>query len=214
MAEHEVPHGGPLRDMVNDLQASILEAFRERNGPNAGPQGLVENAEAFCHAVDWSERWIQGLLVFHLAMLTLVLTTRRRFNFQVVLFLVICILVRMAERVNTALAARWQQFSRQNYFDEHGIFAAVMWGGPLLLLCGFQMVRSLNFLYMSANLLVEVKSEQFRRERAVKVKGAAAATGGIYGSGGGSGGVCDGAVLAATTTGDAAAKGGSAKKKD
>lgn len=48
---------------------------------------------------------------------------------------------RLSEFINTYLRHRWQEFSRQNYFDEHGIFMGVMWAGPLLIL-GFTMLVS------------------------------------------------------------------------
>lgn len=46
---------------------------------------------------------------------------------------------RSSEMINTFLRNRWPDFSRQNYFDEHGIFMGVMWAGPLLIL-GFTML--------------------------------------------------------------------------
>ena len=46
---------------------------------------------------------------------------------------------RLSEVINTFLRNRWPDFSRQNYFDEHGIFMGVMWAGPLLIL-GFTML--------------------------------------------------------------------------
>lgn len=48
---------------------------------------------------------------------------------------------RSSELINTYLRDRWHEFSRQNYFDEHGIFMGVVWAGPLLLL-GFTMLVS------------------------------------------------------------------------
>lgn len=48
---------------------------------------------------------------------------------------------RLSEIINTYLRHRWQEFSTQNYFDEHGIFMGVMWSGPLLIL-GFTMLVS------------------------------------------------------------------------
>lgn len=48
---------------------------------------------------------------------------------------------RLSEFINACLRDRWQDFSNQNYFDEHGIFMGVMWAGPLLIL-GFTMLVS------------------------------------------------------------------------
>jgi len=60
---------------------------------------------------------------------------------KVGLFTVILVGTRSSEFINTCLRDRWQDFSRQNYFDEHGIFMGVMWAGPLLIL-GFTMLVS------------------------------------------------------------------------
>ncbi|CAM9178372.1 unnamed protein product [Discosporangium mesarthrocarpum] len=108
-----------------------------------GPQGFVENVQAFYYAVDWSERWIQGVLGFHAFILVLFILTRNMFRFQVGLFAFILILGRLAEFLNAHLHQRWQQFSRQDYFDEHGVFMAIMWAGPLILV-GFMQLVSTN----------------------------------------------------------------------
>ena len=41
--------------------------------------------------------------------------------------------VYMAERLNAYLAANWQTFAKQPYFDEQGIFFSAMVSAPLLL---------------------------------------------------------------------------------
>lgn len=60
---------------------------------------------------------------------------------QAGLFTVILVGARSSELINTYLRHHWREFSRQNYFDEHGVFMGVMWAGPLLLL-GFAMLVS------------------------------------------------------------------------
>ena len=39
----------------------------------------------------------------------------------------------MAERANRLGKRHWQRFSRQNYFDDSGVFMSVLVSGPLLL---------------------------------------------------------------------------------
>lgn len=49
--------------------------------------------------------------------------------------------VRSAEFVNTQLREHyWSRFSKQNYFDERGVFAVVMFTGPLICLALVQLV--------------------------------------------------------------------------
>jgi hypothetical protein len=56
-----------------------------------------------------------------------------------------------SERLNAAAGARWRDFATQNYFDERGVFAAVLWCAPLLLLLAAMLI---GFLVRAARLLV------------------------------------------------------------
>ena len=47
-------------------------------------------------------------------------------------------------RLNTYCFNNWSLFSKQNYFDEHGVFASNLYAGPLLLICLFQLVSSIS----------------------------------------------------------------------
>eukprot|EP00752_Nemacystus_decipiens_P001940 g1869.t1 len=158
-------HGEAFTGFLGDVQATLLSQL---NAQSVGPEGFVENFQAFRSAVDWSERWIQGILVFHLSLWLFFIITRKSFGAQVGLFTVILGGTRLSEFINTCLRDRWHEFSRQNYFDEHGIFMGVMWAGPLLLL-GFTML--VNLLCQAASLLVTVKTQQFKREIAAKKEG-------------------------------------------
>ena len=112
---------------------------------------------AFISAVDWSEGWIQGLLAFHVCYFLAVVLTYKSYGAQVFLFLLGCALVKASEVGNTYLAANWETFSRQNYFDENGLFVACMWAGPLLFVL---VLQAFNFIRMNANLLVKLKRRQ------------------------------------------------------
>ncbi|KAI8904235.1 transmembrane protein 18-domain-containing protein [Powellomyces hirtus] len=61
-------------------------------------------------------------------------------------------------------------FSRTNYFDAHGVFMGVMWAAPLLL--DMMLLMGL-LLRQSAQMLVKVKTQQFQKQRAQKMKSAA-----------------------------------------
>jgi hypothetical protein len=56
-----------------------------------------------------------------------------------------------SERLNALAGAHWQAFSTQDYFDKHGVFAAVLWCAPLVLLLTAMLV---GFLVRAARLLV------------------------------------------------------------
>lgn len=91
--------------------------------------------------MDWTERWIQGLLLMHVVLWLLVLVFRKNLTFQGVLFVLISVTVRAAEYINTLLRDKyWKSFARQNYFDERGVFAVIMFAGPLIALAMVQVV--------------------------------------------------------------------------
>ena len=109
---------------------------------------------AFRAAIDWEERWIQGLVVFHILLFVLFLLFRNNIDFQTAQFLLICVLVGFSERLNGFCALHWRSFSRQNYFDEHGTFASTLFSGPLLLI-GF--AQLINFLRLTSSALITAK---------------------------------------------------------
>jgi hypothetical protein len=47
---------------------------------------FIDSVKAFYHAVDWSERWLQGLLAAELLLLVTVVVTRRRPAVQTAIF--------------------------------------------------------------------------------------------------------------------------------
>lgn len=130
------------------------------------PSTFVEHVKAFTAAVDWSEPWIRGLLLFHLACLLLALGLRKNVDAQSVLFFGLCALVYFAENINSLCHQHWRAFSRQDYFDRAGVFAGVMFSGPLIAVL---LVQVVNFLYLAATSLVKVKrlelAERSRRDR-------------------------------------------------
>jgi len=159
-----IEDGSSIGDVIEDLQESVFELARNSD---TGPKTFMENVDAFRHAVDWSERWIQALVAFHVFLWILTLSTRKRFGIQTVVFFLICILVFAAERLNAAAHEHWKSFSKQDYFDTHGVFAVTMYAAPLLGLGFFQMV---NFLIMSSNLLVEAKVAEIKQSRKKKAQ--------------------------------------------
>jgi hypothetical protein len=94
----------------------------------------------FQSAVNWEERWIQGLLASHVLLLILVLLLRKDVNAQTIIFFTICVMVLLAERINSYCAMSWRSFASQNYFDRHGAFITVMMSGPLLFIAFVQLV--------------------------------------------------------------------------
>ena len=116
-------------DFMGGIEEHVLNLIKETN---KAPKDAWEAWTAFAAAIKWSEPWIIGLVCFHITCLLLTIVFRKRSNVQGVLFLVLCALVFLAEKINSACSQRWQAFATQNYFDNRGVFASVMFAGPLL----------------------------------------------------------------------------------
>ena len=137
---HEASFGGFMADLEQHFTRLMLESYR-------APSTFVEHVRAFSAAVDWSEPWIRCLVSFHLLCLVLAIGFRKNVDAQSILFLVICGLVYFAETFNGYCHQHWRSFSRQDYFDRAGVFAGVMFSGPLLTVLLIQVVRhSLNII--------------------------------------------------------------------
>ena len=138
-----------------DLTRLVKESYK-------APETFMEHMAAFKAAVDWNERWIQGLLAFHLLLLLIFLKFKNNEDVQTGIFMFICILVMLGERINSFCAANWRTFSTQNYFDNRGTFAVTMWSGPLLTIAFFQL---LNFLRLASAALIKAKRLELMNKR-------------------------------------------------
>mmetsp|Transcript_19839 Transcript_19839/g.62458 ORF Transcript_19839/g.62458 Transcript_19839/m.62458 type:complete len:186 (+) Transcript_19839:1176-1733(+) len=153
--------------MLEGVESEIMD-LAKRSGHS--PESLRDHLEAFATAINWKEPWIRALLATHATLWVTFVLTRRWHYFQFALFILITALVATAEPLNTYCRDRWRVFATQNYFDEHGVFAAVLYSGPLLAL---GLVMMFNFIAQSANLLVDVKREQFKEEARKRAAAAA-----------------------------------------
>ena len=155
---------GMLEEATRGLGAA-LKGFRSPH-PGGHVGAVWEHVRGFVHAVDWSERWIQGLLAAQAAVFVAVLATRRSVRAQLVLFAVCGGAIYLAERLNALAGVHWESFASQNYFDKQGVFAAAMLSGPLLL---DLVVIQVNILVLLVKDLIKLKRMELRqraRERA------------------------------------------------
>jgi hypothetical protein len=74
----------------------------------------------------------------------------------------IVILVKSAEYLNQIAGEQWESFATQNYFDDRGIFIAIMFSSPLLLDSFIMLVM---FLREAGQLLILVKTEELKKKR-------------------------------------------------
>lgn len=140
-ADQNAEESGDFGDFMASIEQSMLHLIKETA---QAPSTAWEHWQAFSSAVDWSETWIRCLLSFHLVLFTLVLLTRKSEIAQIALFMVVCGLTFLSERLNSYCSDHWTEFSKQNYFDKHGVFASIMYSGPLLVIGLIQLVRQMN----------------------------------------------------------------------
>ena len=133
---------------------SIVNNDAKQKGMKFEEPSFYSNAMGFYHAVDWKEPWIRAILCFHVILLILAVATRKYSTFQFGLIVAICALIYFAETFNSYGAKNWQTFSTQDYFDQNGVFASVIFSSPLLVL-GVGIM--LNALYETSQMLVTVK---------------------------------------------------------
>lgn len=130
---------------------------------STAPKDAWEHWEAFSAAIDWSERWIIGLIGMEVALLVIVLVLWKSYELQAAIFLFLCALIAFSERINSFCAEHWGSFATQNYFDVHGAFAITLFSGPLLFIMFTQLVI---FLRLTSSELIKAK----RMELKIKYK--------------------------------------------
>ncbi|KAD5803151.1 hypothetical protein R6Q59_024593 [Mikania micrantha] len=145
-----------MNDHLDQMQ-EIVEKFSSEL--RIGMQPAMDNFIGFFHAIDWKEPWLVGLMVFHLVVLIIIITSRKNINFQMYLFLLSLAGVYLAERLNTVLSNNWKSFAGQNYFDRHGVFLSVLWSGPLLV---FATIILVNTLFSLCHLIVKWKRAELK----------------------------------------------------
>ncbi|GAB5037247.1 transmembrane protein 18-like [Nannochloropsis oceanica] len=169
MEELDESQAGPASAVSEEMQNWAAEqVFKLAREQGAQPEGFWENAQAFAAAIDWGERWIQGLVAFHVLLWFLVIGFRKNMNVQASIFFFVCGLVAASEPLNTRLREKWwTHFSTQNYFDERGVFAVCMLTGPLIVLTCLQLCI---FLHAAATMLVQVKRAELRSKHSKNLR--------------------------------------------
>ncbi|GMI02715.1 hypothetical protein TrVE_jg6940 [Triparma verrucosa] len=180
-----------LSDILNgNLKPPNVEGVNEgtNEGTNSSPttpdlpSSFSDAFNAFTSAINFTEDgwWISLIIFFHVVTFLVILSSRKRSNFQVFTFVVLAAITRGTEYINKYFRDCYVtsgvpivggcligSFSSQNYFDERGVFASVFWGGPMLVnLCALVF----NMLWEAKELLIEVKTIEVKRKREMREK--------------------------------------------
>eukprot|EP01120_Amphizonella_sp_Union-15-10_P001944 TRINITY_DN12091_c0_g1_i1.p1 TRINITY_DN12091_c0_g1~~TRINITY_DN12091_c0_g1_i1.p1 ORF type:complete len:174 (-),score=9.79 TRINITY_DN12091_c0_g1_i1:55-522(-) len=122
-------------------------------------RSFIEEAKEFLSAVEWTEPWLLGLIIFHLSWFSFILLTRKVPSVQIAAFLATLFFTFMSETLNGFGRRYWSFFSNTNYFDKRGLFISVVYGFPLLIV---SLVALVNILIEVCNMMVVVKRAEMR----------------------------------------------------
>ncbi|PSC68460.1 Transmembrane 18 isoform A [Micractinium conductrix] len=162
---------GEVREQLAGAMDVVLDDLRQKWRELSGGPSVTEGLKRFVAAVDWSERWIQGLLAFHCLLLIFVVAFRRLPGVHAAVFFGIMPVVYFAERINALAATHWRSFSSQNYFDSQGIFTSALLSAPLLFI---MLLILFHYLFATSALLIRMKRKELEykaREAARQARG-------------------------------------------
>jgi len=153
----ELMQNNPLQGIAEGVTKNILAG-------QAQPENIMEHLQAFRSAINWSEKFVLGLIAFQIVMFFLCFYVSRKdlgVAPRLTLLVVIGVIVRSSEWLNAKGEQHWESFATQDYFDKGGIFTIIMLSGPLLL---DSLMMLLFFMREAAVLLVQVKRTEIQRK--------------------------------------------------
>lgn len=127
------------------------------------PIAVVTDLWGYLLSIDWYERWLWFLVGFHLfcSLLTMITVIFNSHNTQIALFLSFLGLVYCAEYINEWAAENYRLFSKQQYFDDKGMFISLLLSAPLLINC---FVIVLHWMLSSIRTMIVLKRAKLRHE--------------------------------------------------
>ncbi|KAH7620932.1 hypothetical protein Ndes2526B_g04864 [Nannochloris sp. 'desiccata'] len=145
------------QEQVAEAHAEVVNDIKGKFKQFSGGPSVFEGIKAFCAAVNWSEKWIIGLLAIQLILFIIVIAFRKKPVFQASVFFSSVAIIFNAERINSLAARHWQTFATQNYFQSHGTFTSALLSAPLLLTMFTVLI---NYLMEMVLLMVEMKRKE------------------------------------------------------
>jgi len=121
----------------------------------------IDSIYKFLAHIDWSEPFLQGLIIFHIFSTVIILSTRRRVWIQGFLFTFLLVSISLTERANEWLATNFKLYSKLQYFDSQGMFISLTYSAPVLVNC---VIILINWFFISGDMLVRVKQKQLEVE--------------------------------------------------
>ncbi|XP_052695984.1 transmembrane protein 18-like [Crassostrea angulata] len=116
---------------------------------STGPESPIRTDEindffTYIASIDWTEKWLIALVMFHFTCFFLIIVTRKSGLLQAIIFITLLLSVYFAENLNEMAAKHWQVFTKEQYFDSDGLFFSTVYSTPVLFNC-----LLLLFIWMS-----------------------------------------------------------------
>jgi hypothetical protein len=128
---------------------------------SASWEGFVAEVNKFLNSIDWNQRWLQGLGLYFVCLLVVIVATRKRISWQIGLFGVCLFQTVLAQFFNDLARQHWQKFASANYFGERGFFVSILFGLPHVV---FALVILVNLVVATASLAATVKRMQLQKK--------------------------------------------------
>ncbi|RNA02818.1 transmembrane 18 [Brachionus plicatilis] len=136
------------------MQTIDLSKLRQSSSSFKFEATNIDGVLSFLRAIDWSQKWLCGLLLFHLATLLSIVFSRRCSNFQVFLFFALVTLCYGSERLNELGANHWHHFALEQYFDSGGFFISIVFSSPIIINCALLLILWLYESYLVMQRIV------------------------------------------------------------
>lgn len=121
----------------------------------------IDSIYKFLAHTDWTEPFLQGLVIFHVLSMLTIIATRKRVWIQGFLFTVLLVSISLTERANEWLANNFKLYAKLQYFDSQGMFISLTYSAPVLINC---VIILINWFFISGDMLVKVKRKQIEVE--------------------------------------------------
>jgi len=117
----------------------------------------IDSIYKFLAHIDWTEPFMQGLVIFHALAMFTIIATRKRVWIQGFLFTFLLVSISLTERANEWLAANFKLYAKLQYFDSQGMFISLTYSAPVLINC---VIILINWFFISGDMMVKVKRKQ------------------------------------------------------
>ncbi|KAI9490546.1 transmembrane protein 18-domain-containing protein [Zychaea mexicana] len=147
-------------DFIKHILSSV---HAKQNSPGGSViDQYIERTYEFLDAIDWSQKWLQGLIGFHVICFATTLLLRNHSTGLSVYFFVLLGMAALVKPLNGLCKTHWEEFASADYFDESGLFIVSVYALPLV----FNAFVTLIFiLKTAAGLLVSMKRAQIRQQQ-------------------------------------------------